>query len=494
ATPLTSETAADVCVIGGGIAGLTTAYLLLQAGKTVCVLEDGEIGSGESGRTSAHLSYALDDRYFEIERLLGPHNAHLAADSHTIAIDTIEWIAEHEDIDCDLRRVDGYLFVPPGEDASVLADELAACHRAGLTRVERVASGPWPTFATGPCLRFPDQAQFHPLKYLNGLAQAILRKGGQIHTRTHATAIHGGRHPRVEVRGGHTVTCSSVVVATNVPINDRVVVQTKLEAHRTYLIALSVECGTVPAALGWDTSDPYHYLRVVDGPREDLLLIGGEDHKVGHEHAEEERYCALERWARERFPAAGATAWRWSGQVVETVDCMAYIGRNPLDRNVYIITGDSGNGLTHGTIGGLLITDLVLGRDNQWEELYRPNRKTLRAAGEYAKHNAGVAGQYASWVTGGEVTEPEQVAPGCGAVIRRGAHKIAVYHDVDGSIHECSAVCPHLHAIVTWNDVEKSWDCPAHGSRFDRFGTVVNGPANHNLVALQPDAAESPQT
>jgi nitrite reductase/ring-hydroxylating ferredoxin subunit len=273
-----------------------------------------------------------------------------------------------------------------------------------------------------------------------------------------------------------------------VPVNDRVVMHTKLEPYRTYLIALSVARGTVPAALGWDTPDPYHYLRVVDGPEEDLLLVGGEDHLVGHEHDEEQRFRRLEAWTRERFPGAGAVAWRWSGQIIEPVDCMAYIGRNPMERNVYLITGDSGNGLTHGTIGGLLITDLILGQDNEWESLYRPNRKAFHTAGEYATHNANVAGQYASWVTAGEVASPDEVPPGCGAIMRRGATKVAVYHDPDGSIHECSAVCPHLRAIVTWNDVEKSWDCPAHGSRFDRYGTVVNGPANRNLTPVEGDA------
>ncbi len=491
ASSLGADTAADVCVVGGGIAGLTTAYLLLQAGQTVCVLEDGEIGSGETGRTSAHLSNALDDHYVEIERLFGQDGARLAADSHTIAIDTIEWIAEHEDIDCDLRRVDGYLFVPPGDDISFLDAERDACHRAGLTRVEKVARGPWPSFDTGPCLRFPDQAQFHPLKYLNGLAQAILGKGGRIFTRTHAAAIHGGSRPRVATASGHTVTCASVVVATNVPVNDRVVMHTKLEPYRTYVIALSVERGTVPAALGWDTPDPYHYLRVVAGEDTDVLLVGGEDHKVGHEHKEEDHFRALEVWARERFPAAGAIAWRWSGQIIEPVDCLAYIGRNPLERNVYLITGDSGNGLTHGTIGGLLVTDLVLGRENEWEQLYRPNRKTLRTAGEYAKHNAGVAAQYASWVTPGEVASPDEVPTGCGAIMRRGMSKVAVYHDVDGCFYERSAVCPHLGANLTWNDAEKSWDCPAHGSRFDRFGAVMNGPANCDLTPVEPVESES---
>ena len=184
---------ADVCIVGAGIAGMTTAYLLGRAGLKVIVLEDGEIGSGETGRTTAHLSNALDDRYFELERLHGDRGAKLAAESHTSAIEQIETVAREEQIECDFERLNGYLFVPPGDDRSILERELEAAHRAGLTEVEMLARAPLEGFDTGACLRFPRQAQFHPMKYLAGLARAVTGSGGEIYARTHVEEMEGGK-------------------------------------------------------------------------------------------------------------------------------------------------------------------------------------------------------------------------------------------------------------------------------------------------------------
>jgi nitrite reductase/ring-hydroxylating ferredoxin subunit len=179
---------------------------------------------------------------------------------------------------------------------------------------------------------------------------------------------------------------------------------------------------------------------------------------------------------------AADVVYRWSGQVMEPVDAMAFIGKNPgSDEHVYIVTGDSGNGMTHTTLGGILLTDLIMGRDNPWAALYDPGRITLRSAPEYARENLNVAEQYTSYLTPGDVASPEDIIPGTGAVIRRGIHKVAVYKDDAGRVSECSAVCTHLYCIVDWNDTEKSWDCPCHGSRFDPYGKVVNGPAISDL-------------
>ena len=495
---LAEDTGADVCVVGAGIAGMTTAYLLARAGRSVVVLDDGPIAGGQTQRTTAHLSNALDDRYFEIERLHGAQGARLAAESHTAAIDRIEAIVRDEQIDCDFERLDGYLFLPPGEAGDVLDRELAAAHRAGLTAVERLPRAPLAPFDTGPCLRFPGQGQFHPLKYLAGLARAIERDGGRIFTGTHAASIEGGTPARVKSAAGPTVTADAVVVATNTPVNDRVAIHTKQAPYLTYVIGARVPRGSVARGLYWDTLDPYHYVRLqalpAEGgadepqgsPGDEVLIVGGEDHKTGQADDQPERYARLEAWARERFPTMQGVEFRWSGQVMETIDGLAFIGPNPLDEpNVFIATGDSGMGMTHGTIAGLLLTDLILGRENAWATLYDPARKTLRAAGEFARENLNVARQYGDWLTGGEVGSPEEVRPGMGAVVRRGLTKVAVYRDEQGVLHECSAVCPHLGCIVDWNDAEKTWDCPCHGSRFDRFGAVLNGPANADLSRVE---------
>ena len=478
--PLASDMSADICVVGAGIAGLTTAYLLANEGRSVVVLDDGAVGGGETSRTTAHLVNALDDRYFALERLHGSRGAQMAAESHTAAIDRIAAIIREEKIDCAFERLDGYLFVPPGESTDILDREQDAAHRAGLTGVERLAQAPLKSFDTGPCLRFPRQAQFHPLLYLNALADAFERKGGRIY-RSHAAEIKDYAPCRVRTDKDFTVSAEAVVVATNTPVNDWVTMHTKQSPYRTFVIALRIAKGAVPKALYWDTPDPYHYVRLQEAGVSDLLIVGGEDHKTGQADDAEERFARLEAWTRARFPAAEAVEFRWSGQVMEPVDGLAFIGRNPGDKNVYMVTGDSGNGMTHGTIGGMLLTDLIMGRANEWETLYDPGRISVRAAGEFARENLNVAAQYVDYATPGDVDSPDRLEPGRGGVIRRGVTKVAVYRDTKGVLHECSAVCPHLGGIVHWNHTEKSWDCPCHGSRFDPFGKVLSGPANTGL-------------
>jgi glycine/D-amino acid oxidase-like deaminating enzyme len=474
---LPSDLRTDVCIIGAGIAGITTAYLLAQAGRRVVVLEDGAVGGGESGRTTAHLTNAMDDRYHVLERLHGAEGARLAAASHGAAIDTVESIVRHERISCDFERLDGYLFVPPGDSPDILDAELEAAHRAGLTDVERMGRAPVTGWDTGPCLRFPRQGQFHPLSYLNGLVDAIERMGGQVFGKTHVTGVEAGPPARIDTDGQRTVTAEFVVCATNTPIIDWLVIHSKQAAYRTFAIGARVPSSSVVRALYWDTADPYHYVRLAG----DILIVGGEDHKTGQEDDALDRFRRLEEWSRERFPI-GAVEFRWSGQVMEPVDGLAYIGRNPGDKgHIFVATGDSGQGMTHGTIAGMLIRDLILGRTNEWERLYDPSRKSLRSAAEYVRENLNVAKQYIDYVTPGETQSEDQIQPGQGAVVRRGLQKLAVYRDETGRLHRASAVCPHLGCTVHWNSLERTWDCPCHGSRFDVRGSVLNGPAAAGL-------------
>ncbi len=417
ASPLQEDARADVCVVGAGIAGMTTAYLLAREGKSVVVLDDGPVAGGETSRTTAHLTNALDDRYYELERLHGERGARLAAESHTRAIDRIEEIVEEEGIDCDFARLDGYLFVPPGDSTEQLGEELRAAHRAGLTEVEYVERVPFDAYDFGAALRFPYQGQFHILKYINGLARGV---PAARRARPHEDARRGDRGRRRARTSrpptASRVTAGAIVVATNTPVNDLVAIHTKQAPYRTYVVGARVPRGSVPRLLLWDTPDPYHYVRIQSvegegaGDAHDVLIVGGEDHKTGQAEDFEERYRRLEEWTRERFPMVESVEFRWSGQVMEPVDGLAFIGRNPLDsENVYIATGDSGNGMTHGTIAGMLLTDLIAGRDNEWATLYDPSRKTLRAGGEFLKENLNVAAQYADLVTGGEVDSVEDV-------------------------------------------------------------------------------------
>jgi glycine/D-amino acid oxidase-like deaminating enzyme/nitrite reductase/ring-hydroxylating ferredoxin subunit len=475
----------DVCIIGAGIAGLTTAYLLAREGRSVVVLDDGLSGGGMTGRTTAHLTNAFDDRYVEIEKLHGEEGSRFTAESHTAAIEKINQIISTENIECDFEWVDGFLFCAPEHSVDLLDDELAASHRAGLAGVEKVARAPIDSFSTGPALRFPRQAQFHPLKYLDGLVRAIMRDDGRVFSQTHATKIEGGSPARIETSHGPVVTSDVVVVATNTPVNDRVAIHTKQAPYVTYVIGVRVPKDSVTRALYWDTGDPYHYVRLQREDEHDVLIVGGEDHKTGQANDGQERFARLEQWTRERFPQSLEVAYRWSGQVMEPVDGLAFIGRNPLDDdNVYIATGDSGQGMTHGTIAGMLLTDLIQGRKNRWEDLYSPSRIRLKSLPEYASENINVAGQYADYVTAGDIKSESELRPGEGAIMREGVSKIAVHRDENGNVHKLSAVCPHLGCIVGWNSTEQTWDCPCHGSRFSSSGRVYQGPANNDLSSV----------
>jgi nitrite reductase/ring-hydroxylating ferredoxin subunit len=246
----------------------------------------------------------------------------------------------------------------------------------------------------------------------------------------------------------------------------------------------------VTPALFWDMSDPYHYVRLADEPRDDgtdILLVGGEDHRTGQGQLSELRYRELERWARKRFPMAGDVVQRWSGQVMEPIDGVAFIGPSPGSSNVLVITGDSGHGITHGVIGSILCTEHVFGRSHEWAPLYDPGRRSLRAMREYVRDGIASVRQYGAWLRAGDVSERGEIPPGSGAVVRRGLKKIAVYRDEQGDFHELSAVCPHLGGVVTWNSAERTWDCPCHGSRFDAQGHVINAPATEDLEAADGD-------
>ena len=480
--PLERDLRTEICVVGAGMAGLSVAYNLARAGHQVVVVEAGAgPGVGETNRSTAHIASAVDDGFVEIGRLLGAEAARLVAESHMAAANFIERVVADEGIACDFRRLDGWLFNPPGGTTDLEA-ECRAATRAGLSaRMEpRV---PLVKFDTGPAIRFANQGRMNPEAYIQGLAAACVRLGAQVYVNAPVTSVEGGHPARVSTRGGWHVLADAVVVATNVPINDRVAIHGKMAPMRTYALALEVGGDTDPDALYWDTLDPYHYVRLgVAGDGTAVLIAGGEDHRVGHPAQGGERWSRLEQWTRERFSGCGAVVARWSGQIMEPADLVAFIGRNPMDENnVFVAAGDSGNGITHGAIAGLLIAELVLGRPNPWAKLYDPSRVTLKAATSYADTNLHVAEHLAEWLTAGDVESLDQIPNDTGAVIRDGLTKLAVYRDETGCLHKRSAVCTHLKCIVSWNDAERTWDCACHGSRFDRFGQVVNGPAGDPL-------------
>ena len=484
----------DILVIGGGIAGLTTAYCLAKAGRQVILVEDGFIGSGESGRTTAHITCALDDRYFELEKIFGKDKTVLAANSHMAAIEWIDKTVRLEKIECNFKRVDGYLFLHPSDSKETLDKEYEATKQAGLLTqmlpdVPAIASenGKW-------SIKFPGQAQFHIMLYLKGLAGAIVGMGGKIYTQSKAEDINK-KGAKVN---GFDVTANQIVVATNTPVNDVLTMHTKQWPYRTYVIGAKIPKGQLPYSLWWDTGDhnskwisqPYHYVRLEElNEQYDLLISGGEDHKTGQADdeniPEEDRYVRLIEWTKKRFPAIEEIIYKWSGQVMEPIDSLAFIGKNPGDDNIYIITGDSGNGMTHGTLGGMILSDIISGNDNPWEDLYSPSRITLKTADDYLHEVGNMTAQLVDWISSGDIKEAAGLKPGEGGIISSGLKKIAVYRDEQNNLHACTAVCPHLGGILQWNADEKSFDCPLHGSRFTTDGKVINGPAKGDLKKIQ---------
>lgn len=477
----------DVCIVGAGIAGLTTAYLLTKQGKKVVVLDDGPIAGGETERTTAHLSNVIDDRFYVLESIHGLEKTKLAAESHAAAIDQIEKIVQELNVDCDFCRVDGFLFLGENDKKENLQKEFDTAQKIGFDGIEMLETLPFGYQVNS--IRFPNQAQFHVLKYLRALCNAIVDGGGQIFSFEHVNSIREGAPVVVTTDSGKSVSAEKLVVATNSPISDRVKIHTKQMAYRTYVVGFPIEKNCIPRALYWDTEEFYHYVRLQPyTEKQDILIVGGEDHRTGEANDADRRFDNLFKWAHKVLGVDREPVFRWSGQVYETLDGLAFIGKDPGHaKNIFVATGDSGMGMTHGTIAGMLLCDLICARENPWVELYEPSRKPVKAAMEYISENVNTAMTYVRRLMPGEVKDVEELTPGQGAVLRRGNEQNAVYVDESGVVYEFSAVCPHLGGVVCWNSCEKSWDCPAHGSRFDAHGRVIDGPANQDLQAAKPE-------
>ena len=320
--PVTDSRPADLVVIGGGMAGLSVAYQALLKGRQVTILDRGAIASGMTARTTAHLASALDDRYYEFIGLRGEAQARLLYESLAASIDRIEEIARQESIACDFQRCDGYLFLGEGDKIDILEKEIDACHKIGFTDVSWEKRAPFPTLDSGRCLRFPNQARFHPLKYLEGLARAILTKGGVFRPYTAVDEVkQDGASVAVKTRDGQTILARDVVCATNAPIAGRLTLQAKMAPYRSYAMSFEIPKGSANDALYWDTLDPYHYVRLNPGPGAiDYLIAGGEDHKSGEADDGGKRFAAIEAWIRKLVPTLGNEVHRWSGQVMTTID------------------------------------------------------------------------------------------------------------------------------------------------------------------------------
>jgi glycine/D-amino acid oxidase-like deaminating enzyme/nitrite reductase/ring-hydroxylating ferredoxin subunit len=473
---LKSDIETETCIVGGGITGISIAYQMAKRGHKVTLVEAFRLGSGQTGRTTAHLTCQLESQFVELLKMHSPETVSTFLDAHRKAIDVVEEIIESENISCDFKRIDGFLFCGENFDASKLKHEQESAHQCGLD-LDYVEVTPLLKNAV-ESLRFSRQGQFHPIKYIAGLIRVLKDLDVDIYEGTHIHEMHQDKQEiwSLQTDGGFTIKSKNLIVATNTPVNNRFYIHTKQYAYRTYAMAFKLTTPVKEQVLLWDTEDPYHYIRFQD----DQMIIGGEDHKTGQD-PEHDPFLSLEKWSRENFSMIGDVLWKWSGQVFEPMDQIGFIGKNPgIEKNVYISTGESGIGMTSATIASLIIPDLIDKGSHPWASTFDPARPPVKGLVEFIKENMNVAVQYTDWVTPSEVKHLEEIPVDFGSVVREGLTKTCVYHDTD-HFEKKSAVCPHLGGIVHWNDIEKTWDCPCHGSRFTSKGKVIEGPSIMDL-------------
>ena len=485
--PLEGTHEVDVAVVGAGITGLTAAHVLARSNLKVAVLDSRTVGSGETERTSAHLTELVDTRYHTLIGRFGRAGAQLVAWAQHLAIDSLATLIDQWSVPADFSRVTGYLYAETADQVDELRKELEACQSFGIT-ASWTDDCPLP-FATKGALKVERQAQFNPTPYVRALARTFVADGGLLHENSPVISVEDGSPCEVKTANG-SLRARSVILATHVPILNRVLLQTKLAAYRSYAIAAPLVRQGIASGLFWDMQTPYHYIRshVIDGRAH--LIVGGEDHRVGAEAGDEpQAFERLEAYVQEKF--AGRVlepSHRWSGQILESVDGLPLVGRDAAAKHVFVATGFAGNGITWGTLAGFVLADLLRDIENPWQELLDATRiKPLAGAKAFLTENVAFPQHYL--LDRLKAAKPEEgltaLSPGQGDVFRIRGERMAVYKDPSGQLSACSAVCPHLGCLVHWNPSERSWDCPCHGSRFEPHGAVLNGPA---LTALAPKA------
>ncbi len=484
--PIDRDVTVDVAVIGGGITGITAAYLLKKAGKTVALLDRRRLAEVDTGHTTAHITYVTDVRLTDLEKNFGRDHARAVWDAGRAAMWQIESVIDEEHIDCDFAWVPGYLHAPVHAndrsdfDTSELRREaeLAASLGFDAQFVDRVP------LMKAPGIEFDGQALFHPRKYLRALVERIPGAGSYVFESSSADEVRD--NPLTVIAGGHRITCGNVLVATHSPqigkgsLVAATLLQTKLALYSTYAVAGTVPSGVVPTGSFWDTGDPYLYLRVDRHDGYDFAILGGEDHKTGQSTDERACYARLEQRLRALIPQIELTH-QWSGQVIETNDGLPFIGETS-DRQ-FTATGYGGNGMTFGTLAGMMMCDATMGRTNPWKELFDPGRMKIKGGlWDYLRENK----DYPYYMmrdrfSGSEGQTLRSLRRGEGKILELDGTRVAAYRDPDGRVTRRSAMCTHMGCVVAWNTAERTWDCPCHGSRFAPDGDVLAGPAESPL-------------
>lgn len=475
---LSQDLMVDVAIIGAGLAGITAAKLLKRAGKTVAVLEAGHLAEGVSGHTTAKITSLHHLIYSQLIDKIGEDKARLYGESNQTAIARIAAFVQEENIDCDFERKSSYTFATDEEHLGSVKAEAEAAQKLGLP-ASFVTETVLP-FEISGAVRFDDQAQFHPRKYVLHLAETIQGDGSHIFEQTRVKTVDGENPCRVITENGPTVIAQDVIVATNLPILDQGLFFAKTYPQRSYLIGCPIDAAQDPQGMYIGTGSKYRSIRSTPYNGELLLLIGGEGHKVGDAQDTEERYMRLEEYARKHFGATAA--YRWSTQDYVSFDKLPYIGKlTPAHQHTYVATGFSLWGMTKTALSGMLLSDLILGIDNPWADLYDATRATPFISQQSIQQNLDVGRRWVGDRLKGIFDSVDQVQPGEGKLVTVGLDQVAAYREPNGALHQVSAVCPHLGCIVAWNPAEKSWDCPCHGSRFSYEGKILHGPAVHDL-------------
>lgn len=484
---LSGNVEVDVAVIGAGILGLAVATLLKDDGATVAVLEDDRVGAGVSGYTTAKISSAHGLTYARLASKHDPDAARIYGEANQAGLERIaDWVRERS-IDCDFRRKQAFTYAEQGEDVDEVAREVEAARDAGLpVSYTEESDLPYPIAGA---IRFEDQAEFHPRKFLLALADAIPGDGSHVFERTRAQGVQDGAPCTVHTETGK-VTAGHVVVATHFPFLDRGLFFARISPERSYVIA--VRTGKARPQ-GMYLSTESHSVRSAPAPGGELVLVGGESHKTGQSD-EAQRYSALEAWARERFDVR-SVEYRWASQDNMPADDLPYVGGvTPRTERVLTGTGFRKWGFTNGAAAALMLADRIAGRENPWRSTFDSNRLTPRASlPALVKENANVGLHFfADRVRPADVGGLEDLRPDEGGIVRDGLQKVAAYRDEQGELTVLSPTCTHLGCHVAWNTAERTWDCPCHGSRFDTGGKVVQGPAVEDLArrpALEHEGA-----
>ena len=483
---------ADVVIVGGGVTGLTAAYLIKRAGKRVVLLERGRLAGVDSSATTAHLTCVADVSPAALVRTFGEDHARAVWDAGMAAISEIADVLDDEGIDSHFEWVKAYLHAPLAapdhEDwKRTLEREADAASKLGFDAryVERAP------FVNRPAVEIDHQARFHPFPYLKHLASIVDADGSAIFEETAVDEVQSD--PMVVVAGGHRIATDYVVIATHNPIVGKstflgaTLLQTKLALYTSYVVSGRVASGMVPDALYWDTGDPYRYLRIDRGDGFDQVIYGGEDHKTGQAVDGPSRFAALESTLIRMVPDITLTH-RWSGQVVETNDGLPFIGET--SPNQFVATGFSGNGMTFGTLAAMMARDRLTGVVNPWAELFDTGRtKIVGGLWDYIKENK----DYPYYLIRDRFAGPRDrslraVPRGTGKILELDGHRVAAYRHTDGEVTLLSPTCTHLGCQVEWNTTDHTWDCPCHGSRFLPTGEVLAGPAEKPLEEAKTKA------